>query len=128
MKLLLDTHALLWAFLDSPRLSRAARAAIAAEENELLISAVSAMELTTKYRLGKLDEAAPFTPDGRVDLSGLAWSPLPISFEHASLAGSLRIAHKDPFDRLLIAQARIERVPIVSNETLFDDFGVQRIW
>lgn len=128
MRLLLDTHALLWTFLDSPRLPAAARDAIASDAAEKLISAVSAMELTTKYRLGKLDEAAPFMRNGRLDLSGLAFTPLPVTLEHAEYAGSLDIPHKDPFDRLLIAQARIERVPIVSNETLFDAFGVERIW
>ncbi|HEX8654833.1 MAG TPA: type II toxin-antitoxin system VapC family toxin [Allosphingosinicella sp.] len=128
MRLLLDTHALLWVFLESPRLSAAAKAAIDADENELLISAVTAIELATKYRLGKLDQSAPFMQAGQVDLSGLDWTPLPITFDHASLAGSLDIPHKDPFDRLLIAQARIERVPIVSNEKAFDAFGVERIW
>ncbi|HEX5183360.1 MAG TPA: type II toxin-antitoxin system VapC family toxin [Allosphingosinicella sp.] len=128
MRLLLDTHALLWAFLDSPRLSAAARAAIASPENEKLVSAVSAMEVTLKHRRGRLDEAAPFIRDGRMVLEGLDYTPLPIGFDHASLAGSLDIAHKDPFDRLLIAQARIERVPIVSNKKLFDDFGVRRLW
>ncbi|HEX8126590.1 MAG TPA: type II toxin-antitoxin system VapC family toxin [Allosphingosinicella sp.] len=128
MKLLLDTHALLWALLDSERLSAAARESIAAESNELLISAVSAMELTTKFRLGKLGQAAPFMRDGWIGLRDLDWTPLPISFEHASVGGSLQIAHKDPFDRLLIAQALTERVPIVSNESVFDEFGVERIW
>jgi PIN domain nuclease of toxin-antitoxin system len=128
LRLLLDTHALLWTFLDSPRLSAAARDAIASEATENFVSAVSAMELTTKYRLGKLDEAAPFMRSGRLDLSGLAFTPLPVSLEHAELAGSLDIPHKDPFDRLLIAQARIERLPLVSNEALFDGFGVERLW
>jgi PIN domain nuclease of toxin-antitoxin system len=128
LRLLLDTHALLRVFLESPRLSAAAKAAIDTDENELLISAVTAIELATKYRLGKLDQAAPFMMAGQVVLSGLDWTPLPITFEHASLAGSLDIPHKDPFDRLLIAQARIERVPLVSNEKAFDRFGVERIW
>lgn len=128
MRLLLDTHALLWAFLESPRLSATARTAIGDARNELLVSAVTAMELATKFRVGKLDQAAPFMRGGRPDLSGFAWTPLPISFDHASLAGSLDLEHKDPFDRLLIAQARIERVPIVSNEEAFDRFGVERVW
>ena len=128
MRILLDTHALLWAFLDSPRLSTKAREAIASLGNEKLISAASAMEVTLKHRRGRLDEAAPFVRHGRMVLEGLDFTPLPISFDHASLAGSLDIAHKDPFDRLLIAQSLIERAPIVSNEKLFDDFGVERIW
>lgn len=128
MKLLLDTHALLWVFLDSPRLSTAARAVLASAESIKLISAVSAMEITLKHRLGELAEATPFIRDGRLAIGDLQYVPLPVSLEHAALAGSLDIPHKDPFDRLLIAQARIERVPIVSNETVFDGFGVERIW
>jgi PIN domain nuclease of toxin-antitoxin system len=128
LKILLDTHALLWAFLDSPHLSAAARAAIASVENEKLVSAASAMEVTLKHRRGRLDGAAPFVRDGRMVLEGLDFTALPITLDHASLAGSLDVPHKDPFDRLLIAQARIERVPIVSNEKLFDAFGVERIW
>jgi PIN domain nuclease of toxin-antitoxin system len=128
LKLLLDTHALLWAFLDSPRLSRRAREAIASEETEKLVSAVSAMEITLKYRLGKLGEAAPFVRGGNLVLDGLDFTPLSVTMEHGSVAGGLDIPHKDPFDRLLIAQARVERVPIVSNEAAFDAFGVERIW
>jgi PIN domain nuclease of toxin-antitoxin system len=128
LRILLDTHTLLWAFLDSPRLSASARAAIASEENEKLVSAASAMEITLKHRRGRLAEAAPFVRDGRLVLDGIDATPLPIALDHASLAGSLDIAHKDPFDRLLIAQAIVERMPIVSNERLFDSFGVERIW
>lgn len=128
MRLLLDTHALLWAFLDSPRLSDTARAAIASAANEKLISAASAMEVTLKHRRGKLDEAAPFLRDGRMVLEGLDFTPLHISMDHASLAGSLDIPHKDPFDRILIAQALAEGLTLVSNEKLFDDFGVKRLW
>lgn len=128
MRVLLDTHALLWAFLDSPRLSAPAREAISSPDNEKLVSAISAMEITRKHRLGKLDEAAPFIKNGMLQISELDHVALPVSIDHASLAGSLDIPHKDPFDRLLIAQARIERVPLVSNEKLFDAFGVERIW
>jgi PIN domain nuclease of toxin-antitoxin system len=128
LRVLLDTHALLWAFLESPRLSSAARTALASTENEKLVSAASAMEITLKYRLGKLAEAAPFIRQGKLAIEDLDHVPLPVSMHHAALAGSLDIPHKDPFDRLLIAQARIERVPILSNEKLFDAFGVERIW
>ena len=128
MRILLDTHALLWTFLDSPRLSRAARAAIVSAGNEKLVSAVSAMEITLKHRRGKLAEGAPFVRDGRLILEELDFTPLPITMEHASTAGGLDIPHKDPFDRLLIAQARVERVALVSNEAVFDRFGVERLW
>lgn len=128
MRLLLDTHALLWSVLDDPHLSRTARAALSDPDNEILISAVSIFEITLKHHLGKLDKAGPFALHHKRMLADLAWRSLPIEMEHASAAGSLDIPHKDPFDRLLIAQARVERVPIVSNEKRFDAFGVERIW
>jgi PIN domain nuclease of toxin-antitoxin system len=128
LKLLLDTHALLWALDGNRKLSVAARAAIGREGADLLISSVSAFEITTKYRIGKLPEFAAIARDFPAILDQLDYSPLPVSLAHAALAGAIDHPHGDPFDRLLIAQARIERVPIVSNETLFDGFGVQRIW
>lgn len=128
MRLLLDTHALLWSVLADPHLSGTARAALADPGAEILISAVSIFEITLKHRLGKLQQAGPFARHHDRMLADLDWLPLPVSMEHAALAGSLDIPHKDPFDRLLIAQARVERVPIVSHETLFDAFGVERIW
>lgn len=128
MKLLLDTHVLLWSVLDDPRLSRAARSALSDPDNKILISAVSIFEITLKHHIGKLRRAGPFALHHKRMLADLDWVPLPVSMEHAALAGSLDIAHKDPFDRLLIAQARIEGVPIVSIEKMFDAFGVERIW
>lgn len=128
MKLLLDTHALLWALDGNRKLSAAARAAIGRQGADLLISSVSAFEITTKYRIGKLPEFAAMARDFPAILDQLDHSPLPVSLAHAALAGALDHPHGDPFDRLLIAQARIERVPIVSNEALFDEFGVERIW
>ena len=128
MKLLLDTHALLWALDGNPKLSATARATIGSEAAILLISSVSAFEITTKYRIGKLPEFAAIARDFPGVLNQLDYSPLPVSMAHAALAGALDHPHGDPFDRLLIAQARIERVPIVSNETLFDDCEVERIW
>jgi PIN domain nuclease of toxin-antitoxin system len=128
LKLLLDTHALLWALAGNPKLSAVARAAIGQEGAELLISSVSAFEITTKYRIGKLPEFAAIARDFPDILDQLEYSPLPVSLAHAALAGALDHPHGDPFDRLLIAQARIEGVPIVSNEALFDEFGVERVW
>lgn len=128
MRLLLDTHALLWALDGNPKLSAAASAALADRANELLISSVSVFEITTKYRLGKLPEFAVIAGDLLAILAGLDHSPLSVSMAHAALAGAIDHPHRDPFDRLLIAQARIERVPLVSNEKLFDGFGVERIW
>jgi PIN domain nuclease of toxin-antitoxin system len=128
MKLLLDTHALLWYLLGDDRLSGIAKAAIDAETNDVFVSAVSAMELSTKYRIGKLREA--HTIAGRLaDMIPLrGFQPLAISAEHGDIAGALDIPHRDPFDRLLIAQAQVEQALLVSNEVLFDQFAVRRLW
>jgi PIN domain nuclease of toxin-antitoxin system len=128
LRLLLDTHALLWALSANPKLSSKALAAILEEENEILVSSVCAFEITTKYRLGKLAEFAEIAEDFPALLTEFAHSPLPITIEHAALGGRLEIDHADPFDRLLIAQALIEAVPLVSNEKLFDSCGVRRLW
>ena len=128
MRLLLDTHALIWALAASDRLSRTAHDAIASLDNEILVSAASAMEIATKARLGKLPEAEALAREFEAALAAADYVGLPISVSHAAHAGRLAIAHKDPFDRLLIAQAQIERVPLVSNERLFDAFGVERLW
>ena len=126
MRLLLDTHALIWWVADSPLLSAAARDAIAREE--VLVSAASAWELTTKHRLGKLPSAARMAHAFAAEVAAEGFIPLPITLDHAGLAGSLDIDHKDPFDRLLVAQARIEGLKLVSNEAVFDGFGVKRVW
>ena len=128
LKVLLDTHALLWIVNDDPRLSKGARALFDDGTYSFVVSAVSAMEITTKVRIGKLPEGIELARDFAGSLSRLEVEPLGIGMHHAVLAGSMAIPHNDPFDRLLIAQARIERMPIVSNEKLFDGFGVERIW
>lgn len=128
MKLLLDTHALLWWLLGDRRLSLKARAAIAETGADVLASAVSAMEIGTKHRIGKLPEAERMIADLGARIARQGFAELPLSLAHARLAGSLVIPHKDPFDRMLIAQSLIEQVALVSNETLFDGFGVNRLW
>ncbi|UVO50793.1 type II toxin-antitoxin system VapC family toxin [Sphingomonas sp. SUN019] len=128
MRLLLDTHAILWWLLGDLRLPERPRSAIEANTANVLVSAVSAMEIATKFRIGKLPEAAPIA--GRLDAitKQQKFVSLPISSVHADLAGGLPIRHRDPFDRLLIAQAQIEQAWLVSNEQLFDQFGVRRLW
>ncbi len=128
LRLLLDTHALIWWLGDDPSLSQAARDVIATSEDEVFVSAASAMEVVTKHRLGKLPGAAVLAQDFEAIVKAESFVPLPISLRHAALAGSLQIAHKDPFDRFLIAQSLVEGVPLVSNEQLFDSFGVTRLW
>ena len=128
LKVLLDSHVLIWALADDPALGAKAREALADPEVEKLVSAASAMEITRKHRKGRLPQADALAGDFHGVLRQLDCSTLAITFEHALVAGTMDIPHKDPFDRLLIAQARCEDVPIVSNEKLFDGFGVLRIW
>ena len=127
MNVLLDTHALIWWILDNPRLSRRARAVIG-DADAVFVSAISAMEVCTKHRLGKLPEVALLAKEfeERIAIAGLA--ELPLTARHGQLAGNLLISNKDPFDRMLIAQSILEGIPLVSNETGFDAFGVSRIW
>lgn len=128
MRLLLDTHALIWWLAGDGALSERARVAIADEDNSVAVSAASAMEVATKYRIGKLPDAALLAQDFEAILAGQGFSELPIEVRHARLAGELNIPHKDPFDRLLIAQAQSEDMVLVSNEALFDGFAVKRLW
>lgn len=128
MRILLDTHALLWALTDSPKLSKKARQALSAPEAEQFVSAASAMEIFTKHRLGKLPEAGDLVNHWDRIMAPPGYTPLPITIAHAARAGGLRFSHGDPFDRLLIAQAQLERLALVSNEKLFDGLGVERIW
>jgi PIN domain nuclease of toxin-antitoxin system len=128
MRLLLDTHALIWFLEGSKSLGREASRAIEDQSNDVLVSAISAMEVTSKFRTGKLDQAELLARDFEATILAYGFAPLSITVAHASLAGSLDIPHKDPFDRLLIAQARIEQLALVSNEKTFDAFGVTRLW
>lgn len=128
MRALLDTHTLLWWFSDDPALSRAARKNIAETKNTLIVSAASAWEIAIKVRLGKLPSAWDLTADfsGLIEREG--FQLLAISGEHGIRAGLLPGPHKNPFDRILIAQAQAENIPIISNETSFDSYGVRRLW
>jgi len=128
LRLLLDTHALIWWFLDEPNLSLAARTAIAAAGDPVYVSAVSAYEISNKVRLGRLPQAAALDAAFEDFVIAQRFEPLPIALRHAREAGALGIAHRDPFDRLLIAQSRLEDLVLVSNEAVFDGFGVRRLW
>jgi PIN domain nuclease of toxin-antitoxin system len=124
---LLDTHALLWWATSPSKLSPRARKEIARSDAEVYVSAASAWEIATKVRLGKLAwPAMAGTVNDYVLRQG--FRPLPMSLEHAELAGRLGIDHRDPFDRMLIAQSQVEDLWLVSNETLFDAAGARRYW
>ncbi len=128
MILLLDTHALIWAAQEPELLSDKARAAIESTDNIVFASATSAMEIATKYRLGKLVVSPTLAEHFAEEVTGRGFVILPISADHGQRAGLLNIPHKDPWDRLLIAQSQIEGIRLVSNEKLFDDFHVSRYW
>lgn len=128
MRLLLDTHALLWWLSDDPALSSVARKLIARANNTILVSAASAWEIATKFRLGKLPDAADLVADFSGYLTRERFEGLPISVEHSARAGLLPGPHQDPFDRMLIAQAQAENIPVVSNDSAFDGYSVRRLW
>ncbi len=128
MRVLLDTHALIWWANDHPRLSLRARSAILTFDSEVFVSAASAWELTTKVRLGKLPEAEEFALGFADNVAALGFRQLAITVDHGQRAGFLPGHHKDPFDRILIAQSLAENIRLISNEKLFDDYGIQRIW
>lgn len=126
--MLLDTQALLWWLTDSPELTKRARAAISDTKNTILVSAASAWEIATKVRIGKLSVPIELTEDFDGQMEQESFRSLSISSSHAIRAGLLPGIHKDPFDRMLVAQAQEQHVPIISNEVLFDAYGIRRIW
>lgn len=128
MRILLDTHTLLWAAFDEDSLSPRARRIVQSPGNEMLVSAASAWEVATKYRLGKLEFAQDLAENFVSEVMAAGYLLLPISPEHAQRAGLLPGNHKDPFDRMLAAQAIHENIPLLSNDPQLDVFGVRREW
>jgi PIN domain nuclease of toxin-antitoxin system len=128
VRLLLDTHVLIWWLAGDPMLSTNAKAAIADPGNEALVSAASAWEIATKYRNGRLPQAAALAANMPAVLAGQGFVELPITVRHGQAAGSLPGPHRDPFDRMLIAQAVLVDLVLVSKEAVFDRYGVRRLW
>jgi PIN domain nuclease of toxin-antitoxin system len=120
MNLLLDTHALLWWLADDPSLSREARAAVAAPNNLVYVSAATAWEISIKRAFGKLE--APNDLDAA--LAHCGFQALPITVPHATAAGQLPPHHSDPFDRMLVAQASLERLTLVTRDPYMPRYGV----
>lgn len=128
MQLLLDTHTFLWWLSGDDALSATARTAIADEGNGIFISAASAWEIATKHRIGKLPRVTAIVADLDGAIADQGFIGLPISLRHGQAAGALPGPHRDPFDRMLIAQAMLENLVLVSNEQPFDAYGVARLW
>jgi PIN domain nuclease of toxin-antitoxin system len=127
-RFLLDTHVLLWWLFDDPRLSGPAFDTMKAPGNALLVSSVSGWEIATKIRLGKLPYAGEVADNLPSLLRRSRMDVLPITMEHALAAGALPGPHRDPFDRMLIAQAQIEALPIITSAPAFKQYPVTLIW
>ncbi len=127
MRLLLDTHTLIWWATDDSALSSRARERIAQSE-EVLVSAASAWEMAIKVSLGRLPSAFDLVTNFEDSLRSRGFQVLAITAAHGIRAGLLPGPHKAPFDRMLIAQAQAENLAIVSNDVVFDQYGVRRLW
>ena len=129
MSILLDTHVVLWAFASPDRLSPAARALLEDAQTEVLVSAASAWEIATKYRLGKLPGAERIVTGYVAHLATLGARELPVVSAHALAAGLFAVEHRDPFDRMLAAQAIAEGVPLVTADPVMALFpGLLTRW
>ena len=128
MRLLLDTHTLLWWWTNSPELSPRVRELIEDDVNEVLVSAASAWEISTKHRLGKLEigREAVARFNELVSLDGFIH--LPITYLHALYASSMEDEHRDPFDRMLASQSLLEGIPLLSRDRTFESMKVPIIW
>ncbi len=128
MRVLLDTHAYFWWRAEPSRLSPAARDAIRDRATVVYVSAATVWELSIKAHVKGWEAARVLLLDIEDHLRAQGMLELPISVAHAREAGSLPLVHRDPFDRMLVAQARVERCQLVSTESLFDAYGVSRLW
>jgi len=119
---------MIWWLADDPALPAAARRAIRARSNTILVSAASAWEVATKFRIGKLPLGRELSMHFDEILAQELFQPLPITSAHAARAGLLPGPHRDPFDRMLIAQSQAENLPIISADLVFDDYKLRRLW
>jgi PIN domain nuclease of toxin-antitoxin system len=121
MRLLLDTHVLLWWLSDDRKLAKDARNIIANPSNDVLVSSASIWEITIKAALGRI-EIEPDDLEGEIVRNG--FRPLSIGFRHAVTAGRLPTVHRDPFDRMIVAQASVEELRVVSHDRVFERYGL----
>lgn len=128
MRLLLDTHTLLWWLTDDPRLPDAVRQALTDEANEIFVSAASAWEIATKQRLGRLDGVPEASRRFAELVAADGFLHLPVTYLHSLRAGGYDVAHRDPFDRMLAAQSEIEALILVTRDPAFAVFGTRTLW
>ena len=128
MRLLLDSHAFLWFILGDQRLSDRARLAIAAADTDVLISPATLWEMAIKVRLGKYTLPGPFGPFMDTQLTSNRIRLLPVEVRHTAILASMPFHHRDPFDRLIVAQALAESIGVVSVDAMLDAYGVSRLW
>lgn len=128
MRLLLDTHALLWFVLDDPRLSRGGREAIGDSANSVLVSPASLWEIAIKVSLGKYTLPTEYGRFMEQQLAENEFELLPIEVAHTALLANMPFHHRDPFDRLLVAQSIVESMPLVSGDIVLDHYGIDRLW
>jgi PIN domain nuclease of toxin-antitoxin system len=128
VRLLLDTHSFLWFILDDPQLSPAAKAAIEDPANDIEISPASYWEIAIKIALGNFKLPQPYEPFMEQQIAANRFRILAIELRHTALLTTMPHHHKDPFDRLLVAQALMEGIPLVSGDAQLDAYGVTRLW
>ncbi len=128
MRALLDTHALIWWLAGDGNLSKAARTVMEDEANVVFVSAASGWEIATKVRIGKIPSVASIAGELPEIVAQHGFTELPISLADGVRVGFLPGPHRDPFDRMLIAQAQAHDMPLISNEVLFDEYRIRRIW
>ena len=128
MRLLLDTHAFIWYTRDSSKLSITGRSLIDNGENDILLSTASVWEMAIKHSIGKLTFSMPFMEFIKQQIAVNRIDILEITFDHIEVVASLPLHHRDPFDRLIIAQSTAEQIPILSVDAIFDAYAIARVW
>ena len=128
MRLLLDTHAFIWYTTDSSRLTATGRSLIDNGENDILLSTASVWEMAIKHSIGKLTFSMPFMEFIKQQIAVNRIDILEITFDHIEVVASLPLHHRDPFDRLIIAQSIAEQIPILSVDAIFDGCAIARVW
>lgn len=128
MRILLDSHVFVWFVLGDPQCRPKARELIGREDATVFVSVVTAWEMATKFRLGKWPEVGAFVSDLPAIIVRHDFSALPISIEHGRTAGLMQNPHKDPFDRMLVAQSKVESMPLVTADRRLGSFGIETVW